>query len=173
MAWAGDSLGCQLYYFLSSWYTFKSFMVHRNIVYKGSKRFLKTQWFFFCHQAFRFGQLLGGGSPLPSPCQALHWIYFKVFKAFQAFTFEWPTQSYSTRLSLFMVNMIWYLAFINSWFPSLFLTSSGTLYLITQSLRLSECKTLLLLLTVASLVSALPELGVTTIIPILSKWSKI
>ena len=64
--------------------------------------------------------------------------------------------------------MIWQLSFINSQSPRLFLTSSRTLYLIIQSLRLSECKTLLLLLTVASLVSALPELGVTMILILLN-----
>ena len=55
----------------------------------------------------------------------------------------------------------------NIFFVSLHVTATSV-YLIIQSLRLSECKTLLLLLTVASLVSALPELGVTMIL-ILSK----
>ena len=59
-----------------------------------------------------------------------------------------------------------YLSIIYLDFKLIAILRQSKYFLYKQSfLRLSECRTLLLLLTVASLVPALPELGVKTYLP--------
>ena len=141
MAWAGDSLGCQLYYFLSSWWI-SNIQNNLNI---WEKMILTT-----CSPPGCSG-LPTTSSPSSSP-SSMSSAPLDLYQGRSYHCVSTEQKSSPSNSFNFYHPHHYKLKHQNHWLDAF--------TQIKSSFRLSECRTLLLLLTVASLLPALPELGV-------------